>query len=155
MSHVLGAELLDDLRPGGGLIAERRLAADAGELVDYFLRKAVGVGREGRLRDDARHLPVARDRVLALAAFAQAGHAGAGLGDGRDSGYLCEAPQAQGGEVREMQPPQAAGDVAYRVRAGSISIGGCVVQGADAAGVDYEYNKTGHQDVSPSKGRGG
>ena len=49
---VLLAELLDDLRPGGGLVAEHAARRSVHEGVDHVVREAVRVGRErpGRSR---------------------------------------------------------------------------------------------------------
>ena len=68
---VLLAELLDDLRPRRGLVAEHAAAGPVHERVDHVVREAVRVGRERRRRDDAHQLPVARRRVLALRALEQ------------------------------------------------------------------------------------
>ena len=69
---VLLAELLDDLRPRGRLVAEHAAAGPVHERVDHVVREAVRVGRERRGRDDAHQLPVAGRRVLALRALEQA-----------------------------------------------------------------------------------
>src|SRR5918994_313858 len=68
---VLLAELLDDLRPGGRLVAEHSAAGLVHERVDHVVRKAVRVGRERLRRDDPHQLPVPGRRVLALRALGE------------------------------------------------------------------------------------
>ena len=71
--HVLVAEFVDDLGARGGHVAQRRLADDRGERVDHVLRETLRIGRERDGRDDARHLPMTGDRILAAAPLAQSG----------------------------------------------------------------------------------
>ena len=69
---VLLAELLDDLRPRGRLVAEHAAAGAVHERVDHVVREA-RADRSGTAvaRDDAHQLPVAGRRVLALRALEQ------------------------------------------------------------------------------------
>ena len=68
---VLLAEPLDDLGARGGDVADHAAPRGLRERVEQVLREAVGIGREGALGDDARELPVADRRVLALRALEQ------------------------------------------------------------------------------------
>ena len=65
-SLMLLAELLDDLRSRGGLVAEDAAARLVHERVDHVVRETLRVGRKRGIGDDSHQLPVAGGRVLAL-----------------------------------------------------------------------------------------
>src|SRR6266511_807048 len=69
---VLLAELLDDLGPRRGPVAENAAAGAMHERIDHVVRKAVRIGRKRLRSHDSHQLPMARRRVLSLRAFDQA-----------------------------------------------------------------------------------
>src|ERR671934_1470924 len=112
---MLLAELLDDLRPRGRLVAENPAPGAVHEGVDHVVREALRVRRERRRRDDAHQLPMPGRRVLALRPLEQP------PGDGR-SARLRRAPlerldvaEAERLEVRQIEATDGARDVAERV----------------------------------------
>src|ERR1051325_1448536 len=69
---MLFAELVEDDGAGGGLVAQGFAADAALVLADDLGRKAVRIGAEGIGDDEAHHLPMPGDRVLAVADLAHA-----------------------------------------------------------------------------------
>ena len=135
--HVRCAELLDDLGPGGRHISERQLAGYPRKSLDDLRRKAVGVGREGDLGDDAHHLPMAGYRILAAAAFAQAGDAGAaGFATAATPGISAEQSKPEAFEIRQRQRAQTTRDVADRVGPGCVAVRIGVGKCADASRIN-------------------
>ncbi len=63
-AHVLLAQLLENFRAAGRLIADRFASDGALKCVHQILRKAVLVDRKGLVQPDAGHLPMARGGVL-------------------------------------------------------------------------------------------
>ena len=126
---------LDDPRARGRPVAEHAAADGRLERLDDLRRKAVRVGRERLLEDDAHHLPVAGGRVLAGAALEQATV-------GRLGGA---APPGAGRRPRRGRaPPGWAArtprfeDVPQRVRP-LVAVGGRVRQLAGAAAVQHAH----------------
>src|SRR6185503_3909797 len=69
---MLFTELLDDLGPARGLVAEHAAARAVHERVDHIVRKPERIGRHRLRRDDAHQFPMTGRRVLALGALDEA-----------------------------------------------------------------------------------
>ncbi len=124
--------------PDAGLFPSGGLPAIAVNASIDFGGKAVGIGRERDLGQDPHHLPVTGDRVLAAAALAQPRDARRRLGRWRDAAIVGQQPEPQRSKFGSLRPPDAARDVADRVRAGRIAILRCVGERADAARIDHD-----------------
>jgi hypothetical protein len=121
---VLLAELLDDLRPGGGLVAEHAASRAVHERVDDLVGEAVRIGRERRRRDDAHQLPVAGRRVLPLRALEQAAGDGRRVRLRRTALERLDVAEAERLEIREVETADGARDVAESVRPLVTPVGG-------------------------------
>ena len=140
---VLLAELLDDLRPGRGLVAEDAASGAVHERVDDVVREAVRVRRHRLRRDDAHQLPVPGRRVLALRALDQPAGDGRGARLRRAALERLDVAEAERLEVGKVEAADGAGDVAERVRAlVPVLIG--VRQRAGAHGVEHDHAGAGH-----------
>ncbi len=106
---VLLPELLDDLRPRRGLVADHAAGCRVHKRVDHVVREAVRVRRKRLRRDDAHVLPVAGRRVLALRAREQT------AGDGRRAGLRRAAFELL--DVAEPEAPPSSEGRARRRRA--------------------------------------
>ena len=140
---VLLAELLDDLRPRGGLVAEHAAAGAVHERVDHVEREAVRVGGHRLRRDHSHQLPVAGGRVLALRAFEQP--AGDRLRPGlrRTAGQRHHVAEAERLERGQVETTDGAGDVAERVRP-LVPVGGRIRQLPSADGVEHDHARARH-----------
>ena len=113
---MLLAELLQDLRAGGRLVAED-LAADAAfERLDDLGWEAFRVHAEGVRRDHPRHLPVPGGGVLAGAAFGHLAEGALGTRMARAGEGGRQVAETEGGEVGDRDPARGQ-DVAQRVAA--------------------------------------
>ena len=140
---MLLAELLDDLRPGRGLVPEHAPSRAVHERVDHVVRKAVRVRRERRRRDDPHHLPVPCRRVLPLGALDEAPCDGRSSGLRRASLQRHDVPEAERLEVGQIEAADRPGDVAERVRALVAVIDG-VRQLPRPDGVEDDHARTRH-----------
>ena len=140
---VLLAELLDDLRPGRGLVADHAAARAVHERVDHVVREAVRVGRERLRGDDAHQLPVAGGRVLALRALDQpAGDRGRSRLR-RATFQRLDVAEAERLHVRQVEAADGLRDVAEGVRALVAVLGG-IRQGAGADRVEDDHAGSRH-----------
>ena len=135
-AHVLRAQLFDDFRAGGGLIAQRAAGDAALELVHDFARESMRVERERLVQVDARHFPMAGGGVLAGRGQGAAAERSGRLGGGRQSGQRFDVAEAQAAQVGQAQRALAR-DVAERVAAG-IAVRGGVGHLADADAVKHD-----------------
>src|SRR3954447_1820342 len=138
---MLLAELLDDLRPRGGLVADDASARLVHERVDDVVREPVWVGREGLRRHDTHQFPVPGRRVLALRALRQpAGHRGRARLR-RAPGQLLDVAEAERLHVRQIEAADGVGDVRERVRA-LVSVLVCVGQRAGPHGIEDDHARS-------------
>ena len=144
---VLLAELLDDLRPGGGLVADHAAARAVHERVDDVVGKAVRVGGERRRRDDAHELPVARGRVLALRPLDETARDRRRVRLRWASLERLHVAEAERLEVRQVEAADRTGHVAERVRALVPEIAG-VGQRARSDGVQDDHAGPRHSELS-------
>ena len=140
---VLLAELLDDLRPGGRLVAEHAARRLVHERVDHVVGKAVRIRRQRLRRDDAHHLPVPERRVLALRALEQAAGDRGRARHRRHAFEIRDVAETQGLHVRQVEPADGARDVSERVRL-VVSELCCVRQGARAHAVQHDHARARH-----------
>jgi hypothetical protein len=112
---VFLAELLDDLCPRGGLVAEHAAAGPVHERVEDLEGKPVRIGRKGLLGHHTHELPVAGGRVLPLRALEET------AGDGRRAGLrratleLLDVSEPERLQVRQVEAADSLGDVSERV----------------------------------------
>ena len=137
---MLGAEFLDDLGAGGGLVAERAAAGAPLEFVDDFAREAVGIKRKGPVEVDAHHFPVARGGVLAGRRQRATAVGAFGRRGGRDAGERLDIAEPQLGQVGQRQTAEPR-DIAQGIGAGGVVESGGVGHGADPHAVqdDPDY----------------
>ncbi len=124
---VLLAELLDDVRPRRGLVADHAPAGLVGELLDHLEREAVRVGRHRLGRDDAHELPVAGRRVLALGALEQPSRDGRRAGLRRAPFQVRDVSEAKRFQVGDIEPTDRTSDVSERIGA-FVAVFRCVRQ---------------------------
>ena len=111
------AELLNDLRAGGDLVAQNASTRPVHERVDHIVREAVRIRRHRLRCHDAHQLPVAGRRVLALRPLDQATCDGRRAGLRRTTFERLDVSQAERLEIREVEAADRARDVSERVRA--------------------------------------
>ena len=105
---VLLAELVDDLGPRGGLVAEHAAPGAVREALDQLEGETVRVRRHGHRGDDAHQLPVAGGRVLALGALEQPARDRRSPGPWAGSPRGLDVPEARGASRlggRGRRPP--------------------------------------------------
>jgi len=146
---MLVAQLGDDRRAAGGLVADHAPARPARELRQQVGREAVRIGRERLRGDHAHQLPVAGGGILARRDFHQPAVTGARAPGRRHAGDGVQVAQAQSGKVRHVQPADRAGQIPERVRAG-VAVGGGVRRPAHAQPVQHDENGPCHA-VAPSQ----
>jgi hypothetical protein len=120
---VLLAQLLDDLRPRGGLVPQHAAPGPVHERVDHFEREAVAVRRQCLRRDDPHHLPVARGRVLALRALHEPAGDRGRSGLRRAPFQRLDVAETERLEIREVEPADGARDVPQCVGAFVAELG--------------------------------
>ena len=140
---VLLAELLDDLGPGGGLVAEHAAARAVHERVDHLVREPVRIGRERCRRDDAHQLPVTGGRVLPLRPLEQPARDRRRVGLRRAALERLDVAEAERLQVRQVEPADRSGDVPERVRA-LVTAVGRVRQLPRADGVEHDDARPRH-----------
>ena len=145
---VLFAELLDDLRPGGCLVAEHAATRLVHERVDHVVREPVRIRGEGLCGDDAHQLPVAGRRVLALRALQEP------AGDRRCSGLRraalerLDVPEPERLQARQVQPSDRPGDVPERVGDRVVlAVLGSVGKGAGPDRIQHDDARAGHRAI--------
>ena len=136
-AHVLVAELGDDLRARGGLVAQD--AGDPGPAArtrrSARTGKPSGKRANGLLQDDAHQLPVAGDGVLAAAtARPCAPRRPAAPAPAATPWTGTMFPRPSFARLGRCSPPQPLGDVGQGVGP-LVAVGGGVGQAADADGV--------------------
>src|SRR5579872_981764 len=99
------------------ITSELAAAAGRGELARDRGREAVREGRHRLGGDEAGHLPVARDRVLAGRGLAHRAPRPLGRGGARHARDVGQVAEPEGAEVRERQPADGAGQVPEGVSA--------------------------------------
>ena len=110
---LLLAELVEDLRTAGRLVANDHTSGSAGELVDQLLWEAVLRKSLERLRDvKPHHLPVARHRILAVARLAQLPIVRKRLLRRRHAMKLLQIRHAEPLQIRNLQRLEIRRDVA-------------------------------------------
>ena len=140
---VFLAELLDDLRPAGGHVADDAVAGAVHERVDHLVGEAVRVGRHRLRRDDAHQLPVAGRRVLAARALEQT------AGDGRRARLRraalerLDVPEPERLQRRQVETAHGTRDVAERVRALVAVVAG-VGKLAGTDGIEHDHARARH-----------
>ena len=155
---VLFAELLDDLRARGRLVAEHAAAGLVHERVDHIVREPLRIGRERRLRDRAHQLPVPGGRVLALRSLEQAPGDGRGARLWRAALQRLDVPEPQCLDVREVEAAHRPRDVAERVGA-LVTVCGGIRKRSRAHGVQHNHASARHaailgrMDVRPRTAR--
>ena len=113
---VLVAELLDDLGPGGGRVAEHSAAGLVHERVDHVVRESVRVRRKRLGGDDPHQLPVAGGRVLALRPLEEpTRHRGRSRLQ-RTALERLHVAEPERLEARQVEPADGSRHVAERVR---------------------------------------
>jgi hypothetical protein len=137
-------ELVDDRRPGGGLVADDTAAGTARELGEEAGVEAVRKYRKRPIQHDTHHLPMAGNRVLAGRGLRHA--AGGGFEPRANGGRLCRTEPRDTIEAERAQRRQGerhrVGDVAERVAA-VIAVGCGVGQLADADAVEHDHDGAG------------
>jgi hypothetical protein len=140
---MLLAELLDDLRARGRLVAEHTAARSVHERVDHVVREPLRVRRERRRRDDAHQLPVAGRRVLALRALEQPPGDCGRARLRRAALERLDVPEAERLEVGQVEAVHGARDIAERVGA-FVAVCGGIRKRSRAHGVQHDHASARH-----------
>jgi hypothetical protein len=140
---VLLAELLDDLRARGRLVAEHAAPRPVHERVDHVVREALRIGRKRRLSDHAHQLPVARRRVLALGTLEQASGDGRSARLRRAAFERLDVPEPERLHVRQVEAAHRSRDVAERVRA-LVTVCCGIRKRSRAHGVQHDHASARH-----------
>ena len=143
---VFLAELFDDVRPRGGLVAEHPAPRPVGELLDDLERKSMWEGRHRLWRDDPHELPVARGRVLALRALEQPSRDGRSMRLRRAAGQLLDVSEAELLEVGEVEAADRFCDVGEGVRS-LVAVVGRVRQLARTNRVQHDHAGARHRAI--------
>ena len=114
---VLLPQLLDDLRPRRGPVAQHAAAGPVHEGIDHLEREAVRVRGQRLGGDDAHHLPVSERRVLSLRALDQPPGDGRCAGHGRAALQRLDVAEPERLQVWQVEAADRLGDVPERVRA--------------------------------------
>jgi len=114
---MLFPQLLDDLRAGGGLIAEHAIARAPGEFLQHFRREAIGVSGHGHGGMDAHEFPVPGDGILALGDFRHLAVSAKGIGARRHAGDVAQIAEAERLHVGQVQSAEDAGGIGDRIAA--------------------------------------
>ena len=143
-AEVLGAEPLDDLRPGGRDVPERLASADLRERGDHLAGKTVGIRGKGFIGPDTDHLPVSGNRVFAARALREPGERGARTIVARDTADLGEVSQPEALEIGKTKAPQMRCDVSNRIGADRITVFVGIRQRSDSPGIKDKNNAPRH-----------
>ena len=138
---VFPAVVGDDLRAGIGLVAEDAAPPCGREFLQKLLRKTVREGGHWLLRNDAAHLPVSDDGILAAGALGHAGIRARGRFNSAFNAVDVEQPELLHILRRKLR---RAADGAEGIRARVTEIG-AVGRRADAEAVQHDQKYALHK----------
>src|SRR5687767_115642 len=149
-SDMLGAESVDHLGAARGDVADDTASHAPLERRYHLRRKPIGIGGEGSAKADAADLPVPGRAVLPRRRRAHAPPRAARRPAPIHPLQWCNTAEPERFQLRKVEPPDGAREIAERVAAGISVIGG-VGRRPNANAVEHDHDRAMRHVRAPSR----